>query len=357
MHKLACEHVVYVDEETRIDVRSDRSRIWTKFYLDHTDLDQMIARTASNGKPWLLGPLTEGWEWFAFAFSDQQQILLGSEEIESMLAASDQVTKQAYARMTLDDAHVWARYAPKESKEIIEYCHLQAGQSVLDFGCGTGRHAIELAKSGLRVTGVDYAGNFVRKAQSKAHRQNLTGIHFIEADCRDVELRERFDAAVCLYDVVGTYADREANCSVLANLANHLKVGAHALVSVMNLALTKRRARHVFSLKREPDKLLELPPSDIMETTGNVFNPSYYMLDVDSNVVYRKEQFISGSDLPTELLVRDRRFSTEEIAAMCTEAGLEVVWTRLVRAGRWDETLDENDDRAKEILVLCRKRP
>ena len=36
---------------------------------------------------------------------------------------------------------------------------------------------------------------------------------------------------------------------------------------------------------------------------------------------------------------------------------LEVVWTRFVRAGRWHEALAEDDDRAKEILVLCRTHP
>ena len=357
LHQLACEQVSYVDQQTRIDVGRDRSRIQTDFHLDHADLDQMIVRVTSDAKPWLLGSLPEGWEWLAFTFSDQDQIQLSSVEIASMLEASDQITRQAYARMTLDDDHLWTRHAVTECDRIVEYCGIELGHSVLDFGCGAGRHAIELAKSGIRVTGVDYAGNLVRKAESMVQQQNLSGTRFVEADCREVQLGERFDAAVCLYDVVGTYADREGNFLVLANLAHHLKPGGFALVSVMNLALTKRRARHVFSIEQDPGRLLELPPSDTMETTGDVFDPAYYMLDEDSSVVYRKEQFTMGSDLPTELIVRDRRFTAAEIAALCSDAGLNVVWTRPVRAGRWHQRLDEHDDRAKEILVLCRKDP
>ena len=292
-------------------------------------------------------------------FSWLQEILARGDldRLEECLEASDQITRQAYARMTLDEHHLWARHTSTECRQIIEYCGIHEGHSVLDFGCGAGRHAIELAKSGIRATGVDYAGVLIQKAESMVQQQHMSGTRFVEADCREVQLGERFDAAACLYDVVGTYADRDENSKVLANLAEHLKPGAYALVSVMNLALTKRRARHVFSIKREPDKLLELPPSDTMEATGDVFDPAYYILDEDSNVVYRKERFTRGSDLPTELLVRDRRFSMEEIAAMCNEAGLNVEWVRLVRAGRWDEALDEHDDRAKEILVLCRKLP
>ena len=317
----------------------------------------MLTRATTDEKPWLLGSIEEGWEWFAFTFFDQDQILLTSQEIASMLEASDQIASQAYSRMRLNDDHRWARHAARETPQIVEYCRLEHGQSVVDFGCGAGRHALDLARGGVRVTGVDYVGAFVDKAESMARQQGVSGTRFVEADCREVKLEERFDAALCLYDVVGTYADREDNSRILANLADHLKPCGFALVSVMNLALTRRRARHVFSMQREPNRLLELPPSRTMETTGDIFDPDFYMLDEDNNVVYRKEQFTEGQDLPEELIVRDRRFSKEDIEAMCTEAGLDVVWTRFVRAGRWDDPLDEYDDRAKEILVLCRTRP
>lgn len=357
LHQLGLVHVPYVTDGTELEVRADRSRIRTDFFLDHSELEQMLTRATTDGKPWQLGPLQEGWEWFAFTFSDQDQILLTSREISSMLEASDQITRQAYSRMRVNDDHFWARHAAPESRQIMEHCRLQPGHSVLDFGCGAGRHAIELARSGVRVTGVDYVGAFIERAETVARQQRVSGTRFVEADCRKVELDERFDAALCLYDVIGTYADRAENTDLLANLASHLKPGGFALVSVMNLALTRRRARHVFSMQREPNRLLALPPSRIMETTGDIFDPDFYMLDEDTNVVYRKEQFTQGQDLPAELIVRDRRFSRAEIEAMCAEAGLDVAWTRFVRAGRWDDPLDEQDDRAKEILVLCRARP
>ena len=91
-----------------------------------------------------------------------------------------------------------------------------------------------------------------------------------------------------------------------------------------------------------------------METTGDIFDPDYYMIDKDNSVVYRREQFTAGQNIPAEIIVRDRRFLEKEIRAMCSEAGLDVVWTRFVSAGRWNDPLKEDDDRAKEILVLCR---
>lgn len=349
-------HVPYVTAGTDIDVRADRSRIHTDFSLDHSDLKQMLAQVTTGEKPWRLGPIEEGWEWFAFTFADQEQILLTSEEINSMLAASGQIAIQAYSRMLLNSDHRWAQHTPKESAQIVEYCGIKPGQSVLDFGCGTGRHAINLAGLGARVTGVDYVEAFIGKAKSLARQQQVSGTCFVNADCRDVRLEQCFDAVLCLYDVVGTYADPEENTRILINIWHHLKPEGLALLSVMNLTLTRRRAKHLFSIQKEPNKLLQLGPSRTMETTGDIFDPDFYMLDEETSLVYRKEQFTQGKELPTELVVRDRRFSKEEIQEMCIKAGLEVVWTRFVRAGRWHQPLDEHDDHAKEILLLCRKR-
>lgn len=125
------------------------------------------------------------------------------------------------------------------------------------------------------------------------------------------------------------------------------------MISVMNLDLTINRAIHSFKLSKEPNRLLELEPSATMESTGDVFDPRYYLVDEAEGIVYRKEQFKDGEELPVELLVRDRRYRRRDIEAMCMNAGLRVIWSRFVRAGHWDAELDRDDDHAKEILLLC----
>ena len=156
-------HVPYVDEHMNVDVGNGRSRIHTEFFVDHSDVNDMLQRVTES-LSWKLGEIREGWEWFAFTFKDQCRIPLSLEDVTSMLVVSDQITHQAYARMQLNDGHAWARHACRESSQIIDYCQIEKGQTVLDFGCGPGRHAIELAKFGVVVTGVDYNGVFVRKA-------------------------------------------------------------------------------------------------------------------------------------------------------------------------------------------------
>lgn len=352
---VATDHVPYISRETATVLRDDACRINTEFFLDHSNLKSMIADATAHAPPWVLGNLEPGWEWFAFTFNDQDPIELTAEEIQAMIKASDQVVRQAYSRMTLDSGHSWSKHTPAETEFIVRHCNLKSGDNVLDLGCGTGRHAIQLAENNLRVTGVDYVPDFIAKAAAMAKNQNLGNVEFHEGDCRDVEFEERFQCVICLYDVIGSFAERRENFKIVRNIGQHLLPGGSALISVMNGVLTAKNAKHRFSLKTDPNRLLALPPSRTMENTGNVFDPDFYMLDTDTQVVYRKEQFEQGALLPTELIVRDLRYTPPEIRDLLGAVGLKIEWVRCVKAGDWETNLDADHDRAKEILILCRK--
>jgi 2-polyprenyl-3-methyl-5-hydroxy-6-metoxy-1,4-benzoquinol methylase len=343
----------YLKERREALIGRSDSRVHTKFFLDHTQLPGMLSSVVSDEKPWTMGPLHDGWEWFAFTFQDQEQIRLTSREIQEMLSASDTITKRAYARMA--EKQPWAKNPEIEVQFIVENCGLMPGSTVVDFGCGQGRHALGLAARNIRTTGVDYVSSFIEVAAERARAQSLLNAQFISADCRDVDLGARFDAVLCLYDVIGSYVDETQNLEILRNIYRHLKPGGFALLSVMNMELTARIAKNWFSIESEPDKLLSLKPSGTMEKTGEVFNPEYYMIDRETNVVYRKEQFVTGQELPEEVVIRDRRYTQEQLRNLCADSGLEVSWLRFVHSGGWNEPLPREDNRAKEILVLCRK--
>jgi len=243
-----------------------------------------------------------------------------------------------------------------ESKFVVDELNLRPGvHSIADFGCGIGRHAVELGRMGFSVLGLDYVDTLIQQGRQRAAEGRITSTEFLTADCRDADLQRTFDAILCLYDVVGSFADQKDNIRILKNIERHLKPGGVALISVMNMALTVDRGKNFFSLSKEPDRLLSLKPSHTMEKTGDIFDPDYYLIDEETMVVYRKEQFDAGTSLPTEVIVRDRRYYTEDIEAHCRNAGLDVVWSRFVRAGDWQQSLALNDRKAKEILLLCRK--
>ena len=140
--------------------------------------------------------------------------------------------------------------------------------------------------------------------------------------------------------------------SIIARVAEHVRKGGRVLVSVMNLELTESQAKHRGDVFADPGLLTRLPPSRTMQSTGNIFDPDYYLVDPASSIVYRKEQFEDDALLPTEVVVRDRRYRREELVRKFESVGIREIWSRYVQAGRWDVPLSATDSRAKEILFL-----
>ena len=68
---------------------------------------------------------------------------------------------------------------------------------ILDVGCGTGRHTIELSKRGYSVTGIDLSDSQLTRAREKAESENLK-ICFQKQDARNLPFNNDFDAAIML---------------------------------------------------------------------------------------------------------------------------------------------------------------
>src|SRR5712692_2760779 len=68
--------------------------------------------------------------------------------------------------------------------------------TVLDLACGTGNVTLELERRGYQVTGVDNSEAMLRQARTKPARQ----ARFFLQDARHLDLPERFDACVSLFD-------------------------------------------------------------------------------------------------------------------------------------------------------------
>ncbi len=349
------EYISYINKDMDVVVDKSGASINTSFFVDHSDVEDKITNVTNN-VPWVYGNLQEGWEWLVFTFADQLPFELTNDEIEEIINTSDDIAKKAYTRMDLSGGnHLWAKHTIQEVDYIIKECNLSSGQVIMDFGCGNGRHSIELAARGLRVTAIDYVDKFVDAANNSVGLEIKENVEFIIGDCRNITFNYKADTIVCLYDVIGSYGKDEDNQSIINNISRHLKVGGTAIISVMNYHLTLEKAKNKFQLYKSPMQLLSLPPSNTMEESGNIFNPEYYLVDDSTGIVYRKEQFKKGRALPVEYIVRDKRYTREEIIAMCEKAGLVVEETRFVSAKDWNKKLNATDDSAKEILVKCRK--
>ena len=90
---------------------------------------------------------------------------------------------------------------------------------VLDAGCGTGRVAIELARHGIDVTGVDVDPSMLGEA-----RRLAPGLAWIEADLATLDLGRTFDVVVMAGNVP-LFCQEESRPSLLASCAAHVSTG------------------------------------------------------------------------------------------------------------------------------------
>jgi SAM-dependent methyltransferase len=110
---------------------------------------------------------------------------------------------------------------------------LRPGDRVLDLCCGNGRHSVELARRGYRVTGLDLSHTLLRLGQRYARQESLK-IAFVRADARQFPFHDAFDTVLNFFTSFG-YFDADAdNVAVLENIARVLRQGGRFLVDYLN---------------------------------------------------------------------------------------------------------------------------
>jgi SAM-dependent methyltransferase len=92
-------------------------------------------------------------------------------------------------------------------------------RSVLDAGCGTGRVAVELARRGIEVLGVDLDPDMLAAARAKA-----PPLRWVRADLAELDLPDRFDVVLLAGNVV-PYVPAARRAAAVAACARHLSPG------------------------------------------------------------------------------------------------------------------------------------
>ncbi|MDN5325836.1 MAG: hypothetical protein PWP41_532 [Moorella sp. (in: firmicutes)] len=83
-----------------------------------------------------------------------------------------------------------------EKEPIYAYLDPHAGEHILDVGCGTGNFSLELARRGVKVTGIDISNPMLAKARKKAADAGLA-IEFLHADAMNLPFGDNtFDKIV-----------------------------------------------------------------------------------------------------------------------------------------------------------------
>lgn len=206
---------------------------------------------------------------------------------------------------------------------------LQPGMSVLDVGCGPGRHAHELARRGIRVHGIDIAQRFV----DLANEQAPDGATFERLDAR--ELGERadfvaaFDVVICLCQ--GAFGLMTANGDderVLAGMARCLRPGGRLALSAFNA---------YFAVKY---------------FAGDGEGKSTF--DADSGVNHEHTEVRSEQGEAKTVDLWTGCYTPRELRLLCRDTGLTVESVNSVEPGGYGRTKPSVE--TAEFLVIGRRR-
>ncbi len=232
------------------------------------------------------------------------------------------------AHAPIYDENVFTKSTLKEVDFLTEELALKPGAAILDVGCGTGRHAVELAKRGYKVTGIDLSAAMLEEARKKA---KVAGVKasFIRADATDFTLPAKFDAAICLcegsFGLLGHWDDPiNQPLAILSNISKSLKKKAKAILTVLNATFMIRRFTN----------------QDVAEGR---FNP--LTMEESSELPPRE-------GMPP-IKMRERAFVPTELILLCRLAGLDVLNIWGGTAGNWGRRNIDLDE--IELMLVAQK--
>jgi 2-polyprenyl-3-methyl-5-hydroxy-6-metoxy-1,4-benzoquinol methylase len=105
---------------------------------------------------------------------------------------------------------------------------------ILDIGCGTGRHSIELAKRGYNLTGIDLSASLIKRAMEKAEKQNVL-VKFSTGDARYLQYGNEFDLAIMICEGAFPLMETdEMNFQILQSASKSLKKNGKFIFTTLN---------------------------------------------------------------------------------------------------------------------------
>ncbi len=112
---------------------------------------------------------------------------------------------------------------------LVDTLNVPPGARLLDIPCGFGRHAIELARRGFRMTGLDISNEFLRALNERIETEYLP-IEVIQGDVLTTAINGSFEGAYCMGNSFG-YVDYSGMDLFVKKVAAALKPGARFVIN------------------------------------------------------------------------------------------------------------------------------
>ncbi|MEO7457593.1 MAG: class I SAM-dependent methyltransferase [Gemmatimonadaceae bacterium] len=201
--------------------------------------------------------------------------------------------------------------------------HTLGGNTIVDFGCGTGQHALRLARRGFAVTGVDRSPEMLRIARVKAEQsldETAPQPSFVEGDVTSVRLGgESFDAALMMFAVLGYQVTNDAVRSALLTVRAHLRPGSLFVCDIWY----GPAVLHVRPSERT--KVVDAPDGQVIRSVRTSLDSFAHRADVSYRVWRLRGKEVVAEMSETHQM---RFFFPQELALLFEAAGMELLELR-----------------------------
>ena len=198
--------------------------------------------------------------------------------------------------------------------------HAPDTKSILELGCGTGTHAVCLAKQGYQLHGVDFSTDMLQRASERRSHlpSNLVSkLEFSHGDIRSVRLSQQFDAVVSLFHVISYQTTNEDLRAAFATAKAHLKMnGVFIFDCWYGPAVLSERP--TVRVKRLEDEAIA-----ITRIAEPVMYPNENLVDVHYEVFVKDK--INGAVEELQETHRMRYLFQPEVDLFMADFGLKVV--------------------------------
>lgn len=188
--------------------------------------------------------------------------------------------------------------------------------TLLDVGCGSGGHAIELGRRGYAVTGVDLSQHMVNLAVKKSEElPQSQRPQWLCGDLRNFETGYQYDLAIMMFAVVGYLTTNDDVLTGLRNVRRHLKPGSLFICDFWY-------GPSVLAV-RPTDRIREVttPKGKVIRAANTVLDVVKHTADVSFKLWTLEHDRLVGETSETHHL---RYFFPQELALFFSGAGFQM---------------------------------